>query len=202
MIDNLAPRFEISAETTGAGYNQGGRVYQELSYRYDILDAHLDALRVGGPCQGLVEGERLFGENAVEQALFPDLIQRNGLRYECNRWQPTSAAPSSVSACDIYGNCASASAAPRTVVAQNAAPSAAPQAVIVDPSAGQTIAAGSTFSVTLSAQATAGLKSIVLSIDGAVAQTIDLATAMRSAIRCARLCGAPSRRRAHAQRAS
>jgi hypothetical protein len=175
VIDNQAPRVEIMATATGATYSQGGQVYQELRYRYEILDKHLDTQLVGGPCQGIVEPERFFSESAAEQALFPDYVQREGLRYECSRWEPVGAAPSTVSACDIYGNCANVSTATSRVATLNASTSAAPQAVIIDPLAGQAIAANTTFSVTISAAADAGLAALALSLDGTPLQTIDLA---------------------------
>lgn len=80
----------------------------------------------------------------------PDLTLRDQLSYQCHAWAGQANPVVQATACDIYGNCATASKTVDTSnVAQAADDTAAP--VLVWPPAGSTIAIGAAVQLQMAA---------------------------------------------------
>lgn len=184
LIDTQDPRVAISATPTGASYFDAASNQQlyEIAFRCDAIDRHLDDRTFTCPGNALQPPVRTFTEDPVLQQLFPDLTVRDGLTNSYTLWLETRTPSASVSACDTYGRCATAGtpaapAAPLTAAAATSASSTpgAPQAVVVAPAAGSIVAADGSVAVTLAAEAGAGLKSVTLSLNNTVVQTLSFA---------------------------
>ncbi|NJM05068.1 hypothetical protein HC891_00790, partial [Candidatus Gracilibacteria bacterium] len=115
LIDTAAPRISAASAETGASYQtaDGGEVV-EVNYIYAATDRHLAADSFSGPCSNVPE--RSFADLSALAELFPDLTLREGLSVSCTIWEPVSAEPPTVTACDSYGSCSE-----RSVVRETAA---------------------------------------------------------------------------------
>ena len=192
-IDTRTPRTVMTATATGATYFDTARNQQmnEIRFVCGAQDRYLNEASFVCPGEGLVEPVRSFDNNPALQALFPDYTIRTGLALSYTLWLSTTTPAASVRACDTFGRCgiastgASAGAAAGGAVAgaaveSNAVTAAAvapgaPKAVIVNPTNGSFVAAGNAISVTVAAEAGAGLKDVTIKLDNATVQTLNFA---------------------------
>lgn len=179
VIDTRAPRLSLDAQATGRSYtDEQGLSYDEIAYSYSARDRHLDEEQLAGPCENVPE--RSFADLTALDGLFGDLTVRDGLSVSCTRWEQASASPPTLTACDIYGRCASAafsrgrSAALATAAA--AASADRPRALVISPTEGAVAAVGpeGSLAVQVAAEARAGLSRITLALDGVDVATLDL----------------------------
>lgn len=202
VIDTRDPRITLDAQATGNSYtDEQGTAYNEVAYSYGVRDRHLDEATLAGPCEGVPE--RSFADLTALGGLFGDLTVRDGLSVSCTIWEPAGESPPTVSACDSYGHCATASFAAgdervsrptalchlqddeRCAAAPDGAgePQAAgPRALIISPTEGAVVATtGGAVTVTVAAEASAGLARVVVVLDGRDVATIDLSGGSRLA---------------------
>jgi len=174
MIDTTNPRVVMTATATGASYRDaGGQVRYAVRYLCAAVDRNLDEASFDCPGEGVAEATRTFATPPELQALFPDLTIRNGLAISYTLWQAGGSPGAMAVACDTLGRCAQATSAP--VGADAPAAPVAPRAVIVAPAEGAYVAGSSAVSVTVAAEATAPLKTVAISLDGALVQTLEFA---------------------------
>ncbi|MFN8440638.1 MAG: LamG-like jellyroll fold domain-containing protein [Caldilineaceae bacterium] len=190
MIDTRDPRVVMSATATGATYVDTADNTQRYEVRFvcAVQDRNLDESSFVCPGEGLAEPVRSFENNPALQALFPDLTLRTGLAISYTLWTTTTTPTATARACDAFGRCTQtstgvvvvaaaggvASAAVASTSSATAAP-AAPLAVIINPTNNSFVAAGSALSVTVAAEAGAGLKEVTIKLDNGVVQTLSFA---------------------------
>ncbi len=197
-IDTRDPRVSMTATATGVTYFDAAsnQTMKEIRFVCSATDRHLTEERFVCPGNSMQPPVRTFTNDPALQALFPDQTIRSSLANTYTLWISTTTPSASVSACDVVGRCAQAvtpatgsgagggagaavaeastvsSAEPLVVAA--AAPGA-PTAVIINPTTGSFVAAGNAISVTVAAEAGAGLKEVILKLDNAVVQTLSFA---------------------------
>lgn len=186
MIDTRDPRIVMTATATGATYVNTADNTQRYEVRFVCAtqDRNLNESSFVCPGEGLAEPVRSFDNNAALQALFPDLTLRTGLAISYTLWTTTTTPVATASACDGFGRCAQASTSAVAGVAaggvvqgaslQAAAPGT-PLAVIINPTKNSFVAAGNAMSVTVAAEAGAGLKDVTIKLDNATVQTLSFA---------------------------
>ena len=185
-IDTRDPRVVMTATATGATYVNTADNTQRYEVRFVCAaqDRNLNESSFVCPGEGLAEPVRSFDSNPALQALFPDLTLRTGLAISYTLWTTSTTSAATARACDAFGRCAQAAtssvagAAAGGVAAASvmaAAAPGAPQAVIVNPTNGSFVAAGNAISVTIAAEAGAGLKEVVIKLDNATVQTLNFA---------------------------
>jgi hypothetical protein len=174
LIDTQAPRLTLTAKATGASHLDpatNARRYA-IAYVCAAQDDYLDDARFQCPGSQLPPPVRSFENNPALQSLFPDWTIRSGLAISYTRWESSAQPSVTMSACDIYGHCAStdtALAATAGVVAADVAVAAnSPVAVIVTPADKGFVASSGAISVTIAAEAAQSLKELTLALDGAV----------------------------------
>ena len=187
IIDTRAPRVVMTATATGATYVNTADNTQRYEVRFVCAaqDRNLNEAAFACPGKGLVEPVRSFDSISALQALFPDLTLRTGLAISYTLWTTSTTPAAKVSACDSFGRCAQAStgavvatraatdSAAVTAAAVAAAPApGAPMAVVINPTNNSFVAAGNALSVTVAAEAGAGLQNVTLKLDNATVQTL------------------------------
>jgi hypothetical protein len=180
IIDTAEPRLVMTANATGASYLDAAANQRHYAVHFvcAAVDRYLEETTFECPGEALAEPTRSFVTIPVLQTLFPDMSIRNGLALSYTLWTPTINLEATVAACDSSGHCAttSSSAAGTPTDSPPAGTfSSVPQAVIVAPAAGSFVAATDAVAVTVSAEASASLKEVVISLDGAVVQTLSFA---------------------------
>jgi len=193
IIDTTNPRVVMTAAASGASYFDvaSNQPLYEIRFVCGAQDRNLDETGFTCPGEGLAEPVRTFANQPVLQNLFPDLTIRRGLAISYTRWLPTTTPAATMSACDSFGRCAQASTAstgsaagatvttaaePVEAVEAAAAPTV-PQAMIVNPTTDSFVAASTVMSVTVAAEAGAGLKDVTISLDNTIVQTLSFAQA-------------------------
>jgi hypothetical protein len=189
IIDTRDPRVVMNATATGATYVNTADNTQRYEVRFvcGVQDRNLNEASFVCPGEGLAQAVRSFDNNPALQALFPDLTLRTGLAISYTLWTTTTTPAATAHACDTFGRCTQAStpstgsgaggvvtAAGAELVEAAAAPGA-PLAVIVNPTHNSFVAAGSVLSVTVAAEAGAGLKEVTIKLDNATVQTLSFA---------------------------
>jgi len=171
IIDTTNPRVVMTAAASGASYFDVASNQPLYAIRFVCAaqDRNLDETGFTCPGEGLAEPVRTFDNQPVLQNLFPDLTIRRGLAISYTLWLPTTTPAATMSACDSFGRCAQASTALTA--------STVPQAVIVNPTTDSFVAASTVMSVTVAAEAGAGLKDVTISLDNTVVQTLSFAQA-------------------------
>lgn len=179
IIDTQAPRVAISASATGASYFDATSNAQmhEIALTCAAVDRHLSDTDFACPGNALQPPTRAFDNNPDVQALFPDLTIRNGLSNAWTIWAPTTTPAATVSACDHFGRCTSASTSQTTSnqvagASTVAGVSAEPLVVIVAPTDANHVAASDSIQVTLAAEAGQSLRDVTLTFDGSHATTL------------------------------
>jgi hypothetical protein len=196
VIDNSAPRVVMTATATGATYVNPATNSQHYEIRYlcAATDRNLDETTFVCPGKGLQPPVRSFENNPALQAIFPDRTIRSGLAISYTLWETSQQPAATVSACDSFGACASAStpagATAAAATVQAAAAPSAPLANIVAPTAGSFVAANHTVSVTVAAEAGALLKEVTIKLDNTVVQTLSF-TQAEAITRTLRTIGVP-----------
>nr|HMN29011.1 hypothetical protein [Caldilineaceae bacterium] len=181
LIDTKAPRLLLTAKATGASYLDPAANARRYAIRYVCAaqDNYLNEARFQCPGDQLPPPVRSFENDPVLQSLFPDWSIRSGLAISYTRWEASAQPSGTMSACDIYGHCASAqpALAGAAEVSAAAAELAAgePVAAVVRPSDGGYVASSGAVTVTIAAEAAQSLKQITLKLDGAVVDTANFA---------------------------
>jgi hypothetical protein len=192
VIDTRDPRVTMTATATGATYFDAAanQEMNEIRFVCTATDRHLTEESFVCPGNTLQPPVRAFTDDPALQALFPDWTIRSGLANTYTLWLSTTTPIASVTACDAVGRCATASSAAGSVAGTSAgsvagvaaastaavaAAPGAPTAVIVNPTNGSFVAAGNAISVTVAAEAGAGLKDVTIKLDNAVVQTLSFA---------------------------
>jgi hypothetical protein len=191
-IDTLDPRVRMTATATGASYFDAASNQQmnEIRFVCTATDRHLTEESFVCPGNSIQPPVRTFTNDPALQAIFPDQTIRSGLANTYTLWLSTTTPIAAMSVCDVVGRCATAStpstgsgaggrAVQATAIRAAAAPGA-PTAVIVNPTSGSFVAAGngsttSAISVTVAAEAGAGLKEVTIKLDNATVQTLNFA---------------------------
>ncbi len=188
VIDTQDPRVVMTATATGATYVNTADNTQRYAVQFvcAVQDRNLNERSFVCPGEGLAEPIRSFDNNPALQALFPDLTLRTGLAISYTLWTTTPTPAATASACDTFGRCAQTSTSTGSVaggvvtasaaeLVEAAAAPGAPVAVVVNPTSNSFVAAGNTLTVTLAAEAGALLKTVTLSLDNQVVQTLNFA---------------------------
>ena len=181
MIDTRDPRVVMNATATGNSYVNTADNTQRYEIRFvcGAQDRNLNENSFVCPGEGLAEAVRSFDNNPALQALFPDLTLRTGLAISYTLWLPTTTPAATARVCDTFGRCTQTSTGAGAGVAaastNAAAAVGAPKAVIVNPTNNIFVAAGNAISVTVAAEAGAGLKEVTIKLDNAVVQTLSFA---------------------------
>jgi hypothetical protein len=180
VIDTRAPRLTLAAQPTGSSYvDEQGTTYNEVVYTYSARDRHLDDEQLAGPCDAIPE--RSFADLTNLGGLFGDLTVRDGLSVRCTQWEASNTAAPTLTACDIYDHCASAtfsSSQASTQATLATAVASGPRAVVTSPTDGAVVAVGADgqIEVVVAAEASAGLAQVTLALDGVNVASIDLST--------------------------
>jgi hypothetical protein len=196
VIDTTAPRLVMTGTPTGATFEDAATNTTRYAVQFlcAAQDRNLSEPSFTCPGEGLAEPVRSFENNPALQQLFPDLTTRSGLAISYTVWVTSTTPAATLSACDSFGHCATASTpgaansnqlavhSEQSVVTtaafdqQMAVPApGAPHAVIVAPSAGSFVAANNAVSVTVAAEAGATLKEVTIRLDNNVVQTLSFA---------------------------
>lgn len=173
IIDTVAPRVVLSATETTASYFDpalNGRRYG-VAYTCAAQDQHLDETSFECPGEQLPPPTRSFDQSSILQRLFPDLTIRNGLAITYTQWEATTQINKTASACDEYGNCASATAQ----LTLNVPTGSEPMAVVASPSDHSVVASAGTVNVEVVAEAAQSLREVTLSLNGVVVETLSFA---------------------------
>jgi hypothetical protein len=181
VIDTLAPRITFTAQPTGARFDDGqGTTRFEIVYNYSAEDRYLSDTNFSGPCTGQSAVVRDFADDADVAGLFPDLTLRNRLSTSCNQWESSTTPATTVSACDQFGACSTATPAQATdaqaaSATRTNAGSGEPSALLLKPTNHSLIALdkGQALIVTVLATADAGLRSVTFLLDEKPLQSID-----------------------------
>jgi hypothetical protein len=168
LIDSTAPRTVATAQWTGAQFWNPVLGVQQYNVLYTCAasDRHLDESGFDCPGNTLQPPTRIFEENPALQALFPDLTVRSGLVNSYTLWANAPAPPIAARSCDIFGQCIAVETPGAPPPAGQAPAPGAPLAVVVDPTAGRFVAGTTQFNATVAAEAGAGLREVILSLDG------------------------------------
>ena len=187
VIDTLAPRVIITSTPTGASYFDMAAGIRRYQYQYTCtaLDRYLSNANFNCLSNSFRPPTRVFDSDPAVQALFPDLTIRSGLANTFTVWLGTNAPGATASACDDYGHCTTkhlANPAQQALMKAQSADAAIalslPYAVVVAPDdLGYVASKTGALSVTVAAEAAQALKSIVITLDGQVAATLDYALA-------------------------
>ncbi|MFN8440673.1 MAG: LamG-like jellyroll fold domain-containing protein [Caldilineaceae bacterium] len=176
VIDMLPPRL-----TAAAGRASIAFLYQNF-ISCSASDRYLDEASFDCPANAFYPPTRNFDSNGALQSLFPDRTIVNGLLNGVYYWSPINVPPATVRACDNYGHCATLTStnavatadAASAEVTVNAAAVGEPQAVIVAPTQESFVAANGALNVTVAAEASALLKTVTISLDNQVVQSLAL----------------------------
>ena len=177
VIDTQAPRITLEAVPTGASYFDAASQAQryQIAYTCTAEDRYLDDKRFVCAGNGIQPATRSFANDPIVARLFPDLVVRNKLANSYTLWDTTTKPGATVSACDVYGRCATErldGQAPSRPIAPTK-----PEAVILAPANRSIIAGTDAVSVTVAAQSAAPLQSVAIKLDGVTINTITFAQA-------------------------
>lgn len=184
IVDTRAPRLSLTVTPTGKSRPKAQRY--EISYACSAKDLFLDANAF--TCPGSTAGPLVRGfldPSPLREALmmlFPDQPILTDLSSTYALWESSESPDVKISACDLFGNCATnaapVSAAVSKMSAQSLLPAgqlatlaAAPVAVVVSPTAGQNVAASGSVEVGVAVESDSSIKSVKLYLDGALVTT-------------------------------
>jgi len=172
-IDTLAPRLLLNASATNEVYINPTTALRRIGVHYtcSAQDSFLDESTFHCPGANLPPPARSFVQDPILLRMFPNLTLLSGLFSEWTQWQPPGAFSASMSACDLWGNCASETLESSLDTLPNPGPSAS----VVYPSGGAIIAFDGNLDVSVAASASQLLKEVTLSLDGTVVQTASYA---------------------------
>ena len=174
VIDNLAPRITLDATATGITYLDpatGAPRYDVNFTDISATDQNLDLASFATSCNATTQPARSYVDEPWKDQLFPDLTLRDQLSYQCHAWAGQANPVVQATACDIYGNCATAAKTVDTTgVAQAADNTAAP--VLVWPLAGSTVAMGGSVQLQLAAASGTPLKEMGILVNGQPAEMV------------------------------
>lgn len=186
IVDTRPPRLSLTVEPTGKSWRHGQRI--ETDYDCSAEDLFLDVTAFS--CPGLTDEPAVRGflaasdlSDALHQ-VFPDQPILTRLASSYTRWESALSHDFELTACDVFGNCASRPGAVQAVVlaarqltetrsisvleSVAVAVDAAPAAAIITPSGGQHVAASGTVDVVVAVEAAGWVKQVELSLDGDV----------------------------------
>jgi len=171
IVDTRAPRLTLVAEPTGNVARKGSAL--EFSYACIAEDLFISEPSFACPGRTLQTTVRFFSEDPVVQSLFPGLTVLSRLENVYTKWERSAQPDVTLTACDLFGNCAvqnslelgrTASAiSPRLAASATAALNAA----VVEPTQNQHVAATNALGVLVSADALQSIRKVTLYIDGA-----------------------------------
>jgi hypothetical protein len=172
VIDNVAPRIAVQAAATGQLYIDPAT----NTPRYDIAftditaeDLHLASLTT--PCSANTPLTRRYVDEAWNQRFFPDGTLANKLTAQCHLWAEGAEPIFAITACDEYGQCATASQrVSMASVARRADNTAAP--VLIWPPAGSVVAIDGALTVQMGATAAGPLKEMGVMVNGNAAEMV------------------------------
>ena len=182
LIDVVNPRVTLSGRATGQSYLDTATNTQRYEIVYTCRAEDFQLNEAAFNCAGNAQRPpvRTFNNDPLLKQQFPDLTLLTTLVNTYTVWADNSTPTGSLTACDAYGHCTTATA---TAVGTGAAASAAkgalasassaaamaslPKAVIVDPTNDSALASGGDLVVTIAAEAAHGLKEVQLLLDGA-----------------------------------
>jgi hypothetical protein len=174
VIDNLAPRITLDATATGVTYLDpatGAPRYDIDFTNINAIDQNLDLGSFATACNGIAQPARSYVNAPWNEQLFPDLTMRDQLSYQCHAWAGQANPVAQAIACDIYGNCATASKPVDTnSVARATDDTAVP--VLVWPPAGSTIAMGASVQLQMAAASGTPLKEMGILVNGQPAEKV------------------------------
>ena len=193
LVDTKAPRLVLSIAATGRSRRKGQFV--EVAYECGAQDLFLNTATYRCPGLSSQPAVRGFLQPSplldALQVLFPDQPVLTDLSERFTKWESTLSTDALLSACDVFGNCASqgVGVAPlvssvqhtlltgavftRTgaVVEMVTYANPAPTAVIVSPGDGEHVAVTDTVGVVVDVEAAASIKQIDVLLDGVVVAT-------------------------------
>jgi hypothetical protein len=192
VIDTRAPIIEFGGEETGNILVDGntGIPRYEYVYYYEARDRHLDLVSFRGPCADVSMPIHDFAGDAELAGLFPALTLVDRLTNFCTVWEYSEQPSGRLNVCDIYGRCTVSQPAQRSrsaARARAAVETTTPVAMIMAPTDGSYVAAdlaaGSSFSVTVVAQAEEPLRRVEILLDNVAIHTLNYVEAdnLRSA---------------------
>ncbi len=175
IIDLLAPRVSIVKTNTGSSYTSRPFVQPELiKYECVAEDRYLTESDFVCLAKGVQEPTRFFNTDPLLQTLFPDRTIVERIENTYYRWE-TSSQPEAIEACDIFGQCSTASTGQMVTAAQSqlfaastvsAAAAEEPKALVISPVEGRYVAASGGLSVTIVAESAAALQQVTVELDG------------------------------------
>lgn len=202
LIDVRAPQLKINAIATGQSYTDtaGVRRYEVL-YTCVANDFQLDESKFVCPGNSTQEPVRSFTNDPVLKQSFPDLAPLSAISLTNQVWEPTLTPSQTMSACDAYNHCATATvslaltpaaltaatgatAAPAAPVSSGSdvsmvdAVSAGAKAVIVEPARNVVVrASNGALLVTVAAESEQAIKDVTVLLDGTTAATLSFSQA-------------------------
>jgi len=173
LIDTMNPRITLAGRATGQSYLDTATNTQryEIVYTCRAEDFHLNEATFN--CAGNTQRSpaKSFNSDALLKQQFPDLTLLSTLVNTYTVWAASPTPTDTLTACDAYGHCTTAtstsSATDVAAAAELVEAASAPSAVIVAPTNGSALAGSGDLAVTVAAEAAQHLKEIQLLLDGA-----------------------------------
>ncbi len=164
VIDLVNPRVTFTGRATGASMMDGdGHKSFEVVYTCDAQDAWLNEDAFNCPGNSIQPPTRTMNADPIVRAFAPDITYVTRLVNTYTVWQASNTPTGSLRACDIYGRCTTQAVQVAAGLTAQAATVTGPQAVIFSPASS---ISGNTATVQVSAESTAPLKEVILTMDG------------------------------------
>lgn len=189
LIDMMAPRVTLTGRVTGQSYTDAATNTPRYEIVYTCRAADFLLNEASFTCAGNAQRSPLRGFNPdpLLKERFPDLTLLNTLVNTYTVWATTPTPTGTLTACDAYGHCTTATAigASAAKMAVASTGSATPKAVLVEPTNESALASGSELVVTLAAEASNGIKEVQVLLDDVVVGTLsfDQAANLRTVLR-------------------
>ncbi len=174
VIDNLPPRVTIVGTATGRTHLDPltGAARYDIETTITARDQYLESTRFNAICNNTSQPVRGYIDEPWRTIAFPDFTLRDSLSYTCHSWATQANPVLSASACDQYGNCATASHSVSTAaVLQRANGTADP--ILIWPPAGSVVAMGQLITIQMAVANATPLKRIEVMVDGNPAEGVD-----------------------------
>ncbi len=176
-IDNLPPRITVGAAATGNFYHDT----TTNSPRYDINFANVSAedlnlASLTTPCGETYQPTRSYVDEEWSRRFFPDGTLANKLTAQCHLWAEGENPVYEVSACDDYGQCATASQSVSTASVVRSADGTA-QPVLIWPPAGSIVAMDGTLEIQMATTSASALKEMGVLVNGEAAEMVNFTQA-------------------------
>lgn len=173
-IDNLPPRIAVDAGATGNFYNDTATG----SPRYDIDFSNITAedlnlASLTTPCGATYQPSRSYVDSEWSRRFFPDGTLTNRLTAQCHLWAAGENPVYEITACDDFGQCATASQTVSTArVARRADGTADP--ILIWPPAGSVVAmSGNSLDIQMGTTSAGALKEMGVMVNGQAAEMVN-----------------------------